>query len=247
MVALLELIWGPGYMAPGGEGNVLRMVRGLDLEGARVLDIGCGIGGPACLLAGRHGARVVGIDLEAPLVERARRRARELGVDGRAEFRVVEPGPLAFPDARFDLVLSSGALTQTPDKPAVYRECLRVLAPGGWLSTYDWMKPPGDYSPDMRAWFELEGLSYHMDTPADTQRLLCETGFEAVRVEDRSPWYRRRVRQEYEALRGELYPRAVELLGRAQADHFVEDWRVMARVCEKGEMLQVYSRGRRPA
>ena len=71
MVTLLELIWGPGFMAPGGEGNVANMVRGLDLKDARVLDIGCGIGGPACLLAARYDARVVGVDLEAPLVERA--------------------------------------------------------------------------------------------------------------------------------------------------------------------------------
>jgi phosphoethanolamine N-methyltransferase len=51
LVTLLEWIWGTDYMAPGGEGNVDKMVRGLDLAGKQVLDIGCGIGGPAFALA----------------------------------------------------------------------------------------------------------------------------------------------------------------------------------------------------
>jgi phosphoethanolamine N-methyltransferase len=86
MVAMLELVWGEGFMAPGGEGHVAKMVEGLELEGRRVLDIGCGLGGPACILAGKHGAHVVGTDLEAPLIERARRRAARLGVRDRTEF-----------------------------------------------------------------------------------------------------------------------------------------------------------------
>jgi phosphoethanolamine N-methyltransferase len=72
MVAVLELVWGEGFMAPGGEGNVAKMVEGLDLEGRRVLDLSCGLGGPACILAGKYGADVVATDLEPPLIERAR-------------------------------------------------------------------------------------------------------------------------------------------------------------------------------
>ena len=113
MVAFLEWIWGRDYMAPGGEGNVDRMVAGLDLAGRRVLDIGCGIGGPAIALARKYGAEVTGIDLEPQLVARANRRAEELGLSDRVEFRTVTLGDLPFPDRSFDLVFTSGALTQT--------------------------------------------------------------------------------------------------------------------------------------
>ena len=95
MVAMLELVWGEGFMAPGGEGNVAKMVEGLALEGRRVLDLGCGLGGPACILAGKYGAHVVGTDLESPLIERARRRAAKRGLGDRTRFEVVTPGPLA--------------------------------------------------------------------------------------------------------------------------------------------------------
>lgn len=47
LVTLLELIWGEGYMAPGGPGNVARIIRGMETREKRILDVGCGIGGPA--------------------------------------------------------------------------------------------------------------------------------------------------------------------------------------------------------
>ena len=44
MITMLELIWGEGYMAPGGSGNVEKMLNGIETEGKRILDIGCGLG-----------------------------------------------------------------------------------------------------------------------------------------------------------------------------------------------------------
>jgi phosphoethanolamine N-methyltransferase len=245
-VAMLELIWGDGFMAPGGEGNVAKMIEGLDLEGRRVLDIGCGLGGPACILAARQGAHVVGIDLEPPLIERARARAAEQGIGDRTEFMVVEVGPLGFENESFDLVMSSGGVTQTTDKLATFRDCLRVLKPGGAFSLYDWMKCEGEYSDDMRYWFEMEGLTYAMVTPDQQESLLSEAGFDAVSVTDRSAWYTAKVREEYERLQSDYYGELVRIVGQKEADRTIENWRATVVVCEKGEMLQVYSRARRP-
>jgi ubiquinone/menaquinone biosynthesis C-methylase UbiE len=246
MVAMLELVWGEGFMAPGGEGNVAKMVEGLELEGRRVLDLGCGLGGPACILAGKYGAQVVGTDLEAPLIERARRRSESLGLADRTAFEVVTQGPLGFEDESFDLVMSSGGVTQTADKLGIFRECLRVLKPGGTFSAYDWMKTEGEYSEDMRYWFEMEGLTYAMETPRGQEATLRAAGFDEVRVVDRSAWYRAQVRREYEALQTRDFQRLVDRVGQQAADHAVENWRAASVVCEKGEMLQVYSRARRP-
>ena len=247
MVAMLELIWGEGFMAPGGEGHVAKMVEGIELEGRSVLDIGCGLGGPACILAGAYGAHVVGTDLEAPLIERARQRAASQGLGDRARFEVVKPGPLGFEDDSFDLVVSSGGVTQTADKLGIFRECLRVLEPGGSLSAYDWMRSEGDYSDDMKYWFEMEGLTYAMETLRGQEETLRQAGFEDIRVVDASAWFRAQVRREYEQLRTSDFPRLVELVGRKAADHAVEDWRATVVVCEKQEMLQVYTRARVPA
>jgi phosphoethanolamine N-methyltransferase len=245
MVTMLELIWGEGYMAPGGEGNVRNLIRDLDVRGKHVLDFGCGIGGPAFYLAREHGATVTGIDIEAPLIERAKRRAQQLELEEQVEFTLVKPEPLQFPDQSFDVVLSSGAFTQIDDKAGTYADCLRVLKPGGVLTCYEWMKAPGEYSQDMHYWFKKEGLTYAMETPDRHAELLTATGFTDIEIDDRSGWYRRKVREEYEFIRSGLYPTLVTHIGKDNADHFVENWRAMVVVCENAEMLQVYCRGRR--
>jgi len=256
MVAAIELIWGEGFLAPGGEGNVAKMIESLDarpgdssdfrrFHDKQILDIGCGTGGPVCTLAGKYGARVVGTDLESNLLRRSQRLARDRELASRVALVQVEPGPLSFRDNAFDVVLSAGAFSQTAAKLALYRECLRVLKPGGWLSTYDWMKTDGEYSDEMLYWFKLEGLTYAMETPERHEELLNEAGFIDVETEDRSAWYRDESLAEYEKVRAE-YPRMVELIGEQDADHFTEDWRALSVVCARGEMLQVYSRGRKP-
>ena len=246
LVHALELIWGDGYMAPGGPGNVARILEGLETRDRHILDIGCGIGGPAREMAATHGAHVVGIDLEGPLIERAKMDASAAGLSERCTFRQVEAGPLDFEDQSFDIVVSSGALTQTAEKAAVFEEIMRVLKPGGWISLYDWMKSPGEYSDAMHYWFKMEGLTYAMVTQKEQDALLRSAGFGSVASEDATAWYCREASAEYERIRGELYPRAVELLGQLSADHFVENWRAMVTVIDRGEMRQVYSRGSKP-
>lgn len=246
MISMLELIWGDGFMAPGGAGNVGNMVQHLDLPDRLILDIGCGIGGPACVLAKDYGARVIGIDLEAPLVERARRRAQSLGLSDSVKFQAVKAGPLQFSDDTFDVVFSSGAFTQIENKVEVFQDCLRVLKPGGVLTCYDWMRTEAEYSEAMLHWFEVEGLTYAMATLEQHGEFLKEAGFEDIELHDASDWYRAEVEREFDRIRGPLYRKMVELMGAEQADHFVENWRAMVAVCRSGEMRQGYYRGRKP-
>ena len=245
MVTMLELIWGEGYMAPGGPGNVAKLLQGTNPRGKRILDIGCGIGGPALEMASSFGARVTGIDLEAPLVERAISDAETRGLDERCDFQTVEIGPLPFPDESFDIVLSSGAITQTRDKTELLGEVVRVLQPGGYLSCYEWMRSDNDYSDDMTHWFKVEGLTYALETLDDYGKRFSAAGFNDVVRTDASEWYRAESHREYALIKGQLYERMVELLGQTDADHFVENWRALAIVCESGELLQGYCRGRK--
>ena len=246
MIDMLELIWGEGYMAPGGPAKTDDLVQGLDLRGKRVLDIGSGLGGPACHLAGRHRAAVTGIDIEPQLVELARRRAQTLELQSRLNFLLVQPGSLPFPDESFDVIVSAGTFTQIAAKRELFAECLRVLVPGGALHNFDWTTPLDSPSDELRYFFEMEGLTYALDTPATYAELLEATGFADVQVEDDTDWYRRQSREEYEAMQGDLYPRMVDLLGREDAEHFVEDWRSMVVVFEKGDLTQTLCRSRKP-
>ena len=243
LVKMLELIWGTGYMAPGGPGNVANLLRDTNPQGKRILDIGCGIGGPALEMASTYGAKVVGIDLEAPLIERATADALARGLEDQCQFQTVSMGALPFADESFDIVISSGAITQTPNKHELFEDILRVLGKGGYLSCYEWMGSGEEHSDDMLKWFELEDLTYALDTLESYGQQFAAAGFNDVVMTNASDWYRAEARREYELIKGELYERMVELLGQADADHFVENWQYLAIVCESGELLQGYCRG----
>lgn len=246
MTNMLELIWGTGFMTPGGEGNIANMVDGLELQGRRVLDIGCGIGGPAFVLAEKYGAKVTGTDIEPQLIEQARIRAERLDLSSSCEFVKVDPGPLEFPDDTFDVVMASGVIMTIDDKEEILAEALRVLKPGGTLTVYDWMKNEGEYSEDMLYWFKMERITYSMKTFAEYEAMLRDAGFVDIELRDRSDWYRQRVQEEYEQIKTELYPRMLEVLGEQEANHFVENWRSMVVVCANGDVFQGYYRGRKP-
>jgi phosphoethanolamine N-methyltransferase len=246
MVAMLELIWGKGFLAPGGAGLVRQTVAGLDLAGKRALDIGCGIGGGDLVLAGELGAEVVGIDLEAPLLARARRYAEEAGLAERVTYRQVEAGPLDFDDGAFDLVYSCGCFTQVADKAGMFAEVRRVLRPVGAFAVYDWMKGPEPYSDDMRYFFKMEGLTYAMETLERHGEILAAAGFTDIELRDDGGWYRDHCRGEYESIQGPLAGEMRERLGRDKQEHFVENWRAMLVVLEKGELRPGFYRARKP-
>lgn len=247
MIGMLELIWGQGFLAPGGAAYVREHLAGLDLRDRRVLDIGCGLGGGALVMAGELGARVTGLDIEPALVERARAYAAEAGLAARVDFRAVAPGPLPLPDASHELVYSSGVFLQIADKEGLFAECFRVLAPGGRLVVYDWTQPPGPQSEALRRFIALEGLTYAMRPLAEHGDLLRAAGFEEIELEDLADWYRAEARREWERMQGPLFPEMARRLGAAAAEHFVANWEAMVAVLDRGELLPARHKARKPA
>lgn len=79
----------------------------------------------------------MGIDVEAGVLKRARTRVSEAGLEGRITLRQVEPGPLPFNAATFDVVFSKDSMIHIPDKEALFAEVFRVLKPGGWFAASD--------------------------------------------------------------------------------------------------------------
>ena len=246
MTTMLELIWGGGFMAPGGIGNVERIVDGIGLAGKTVLEIGCGLGGAAIYLAKKFDVRVIGLEIEAPLLDRARTYAAEAGVDNQVEFRLIEPGPLLIDDARIDVVYGCGVFIHMEDKLSMFREVLRVLRPGGVLTGYDWLKSSGPLSEAMLEWIRLEGLTFYMDTLDNYGLFLQDAGFEKVRTTDASNWYAVNAKLEYEQMTGPLHNQITDLVGDARRDKFFEDWDAMVRVLETGELHNGYFRAHKP-
>ncbi len=80
LMALLEAIWGEGFMSPGGVDEVDRYLDGISLADRSVLDIGCGLGGIDVHLVRRHGAaQVTGIDIDQGQLRPTHLRGRKPG------------------------------------------------------------------------------------------------------------------------------------------------------------------------
>src|SRR5918992_3187510 len=109
-------------------------------SGDRWLDLACGTGAIA-ERAAAAGARVTGLDLAPVLIETAKERAAELGLE--IEYVVGDVERLALADASFDKVSSTCGIMFSPDHEAAARELARVTAPGGRIALANWTPTGG--------------------------------------------------------------------------------------------------------
>ena len=140
--------------------------------GARLLDVGCGVGGPARTLASRFGCRVTGVDFVAESVRAARELTRSVGLARLVDFQQASALDLPFDDATFDIVWTQHASMNVRDKRRFYAELGRVLRPGGRLAIHDicsGQTGPPDYP---LPWADDPSIS-HL-TPLDEARRLLE-------------------------------------------------------------------------
>lgn len=157
-------------------------------SGATVLDVGCGIGGPALYLAGEHGCRVRGVTLSADQAKRANEKARDAGIPGdRAVFVQQDAMSNTFPDESFDVVWALEVLMHIPDRARFFAEMFRLLRPGGRLAIATWSQRDGELSEDDSKLIDL--ILKHQVMPSfsslqEHQRLALAAGYTDVSFVD---------------------------------------------------------------
>jgi phosphoethanolamine N-methyltransferase len=247
LIALLEAVWGEGFLSPGGAAEVARVLEGHDLTGKSVLDIGCGAGGIDLALVENHGAGyVTGIDVEDPVLSRARDLVEAKGLSARIGLCKVAPGPLPFPPASFDVVFSKDSIVHIPDKAALMAEVARVLRPGGWFLASDWLIGTETVSAEMAAYIAAEGLDFGMATPARYGAAMVAQGFTNLRIASRNAWYRQEARTELQRLKGTAGAAVAARVGQDFVDHNIAIWERMLPVLDTGEHCPTHLAGRKP-
>jgi cyclopropane fatty-acyl-phospholipid synthase-like methyltransferase len=155
--------------------------------GMRVLDIGCGVGGPALNIAEHSGAHVTGVNVVPHQVEIARRRAAKRGLAERTHFEVADGMSMPFPDGAFDAVYIFEAGCHMPDKARFYVECARVLRPGGVFLGLEWLQRDGLTASEAAQHIEPICRCFavpHLATLAELERYLEAAGLLVEVVED---------------------------------------------------------------
>jgi SAM-dependent methyltransferase len=246
LIANLELRWGEGFLSPGGVDEVARLFEGIDIAGLDVLDVGCGVGGIDVLLASQYGARhILGLDVERPLLDRAREVSKQVGLADLLSFELVNPGPLPVEDHMFDVVFSKDAIIHIENKAELYAEAFRVIRPGGHLVIGDWFRGEDTLSEEMDLWIENNGV-FSMSTLRQAAKLVEQAGFIGVQTSDRNDWYCGYARDELERIKGPLWEQYVELFGEEDAGACVEGAHFRMLVAEQGQLRPGHIRGRKP-
>ncbi len=248
LIAMLEAIWGTGFLSPGGPDEVGRILEGHDISGASVLDIGCGAGGIDIALVRNHGAGyVTGLDVEDPVLARARALVTMADLTACIGLIKVAPGPLPFAPASFDVVFSKDSIVHIPDKHSLMAEVFRVLKPGGRFIASDWLISTDVVSPTMAAYIASEGLDFGMATPGRYLEAMAAAGFVDGQTRSRNLWYRTQARDELARLQGAVGKAASAVVGQDFVEKNIGIWQNIIPVLDSGEHCPTHLFARKPA
>ncbi|KAF2473526.1 uncharacterized protein BDR25DRAFT_333045 [Lindgomyces ingoldianus] len=189
----------PFYQAIARHEHYLAHMMGLR-DDMRVLDVGCGVGGPAREMVKFSGANVIGLNNNDYQIERATRYAQKEGLSHKLKFTKGDFMQMSFPDNSFDAVYAIEATVHAPSLEGIYSQIFRVLKPGGVFGVYEWLMTDSydnenPHHREIRLGIEQgDGIS-NMEKVEVALAAMKAAGFEMIHHEDLAerddpmPWY----------------------------------------------------------
>ncbi len=156
--------------------------------GHHLVDIGCGLGGPARYIARRFGCTVSGLDITPAFVEAANKLTALLRMEQQVRIELGDGQHLPYANASFDGGYTQHVTMNVSDRAQFYREAFRVLKPGAFFAlTEHALGPTG--APHHPVPWSADGSGAYLVTADETQAYLLAAGFEAITVEHTGPKY----------------------------------------------------------
>ena len=154
-------------------------------ESTHVLDLCCGLGGPARYLAYHHGCRVTGVDMNTDRLAGAVRLTERTKLQDRVLFHHANALQTGLADETFDAIVSQEAFCHIPNKKTLITECVRLLKTGGRI-VYTDILARNSMTNEIRSRLESEMVFSELATLEEYCHLLEEKSCQVVEVEDLS-------------------------------------------------------------
>jgi ubiquinone/menaquinone biosynthesis C-methylase UbiE len=119
------------------------------LSRPRILDVGCGEGGPTLELARLSDGEVVGLDIYRPSLERLRKRIDEAGLSDRVRVKACSMLEMDFPDGMFDIIWSEGSIHVVGFEQGL-GAWRRFVKPAGFVVVHEGIRPQRELPPELR-------------------------------------------------------------------------------------------------
>lgn len=180
--------------------------------GDHLVDVGCGIGGPARYLADRFGCRVDGIDITEPFVVAANHLSELTGMLDRVTVRLGDGESLPYQDLTFDGGISQHVTMNVSNRDQFFAEAFRVLRPGAFFALTEHGLGDGGPVHHPVPWSD-DGTHEHLMRPDETVERLRYAGFAEIELTETSEKYLQGYRKVIAlAERGELPRFGVHIL-----------------------------------
>ena len=239
-----EWIFGYGFLGYGEPEVTRELIKRMDWpKGLKVLDVGCGLGGAAFLMAREHQARVTGVDLTEEIVDLARKRQQEQGITG-VDFIQGDIHALDFAPESFDVIWSRETLLHVPEKEKLFNKFHYWLAPGGHLSITDYARRQGRGSRLFEEYVEESG--YPLPELSQYENIVSGAGFSEVDVEDKTELLSRLLEDQLHNLeknRQEFCQR----FSTEDFEYLQSRWQLKLDCCRNGDMKWAWVLARKQA
>lgn len=161
------------------------LAESVEIENTRLLDVGCGIGGPARMLADEYGCQVTGIDLSQEFIRTATNLSELVGLSDKTKFVCGDATELPFEDKSFDVVWTQHVQMNVADKKKFYAEISRVLTDKGIFLYYDIFKKGSNEVSYPMPWASEPEISF-LVPPTEMENMLSDLKFKNLQSVDQT-------------------------------------------------------------
>ena len=189
-----QLVWGDGFVGPGGADWSIEMVRAIGLDSSsNMLEIGAGVGGGTRAIAARLGAYVAGWDLEPELAAEATIQAEVHSLELKAAVKPLDPEQVEFKPNFFSGALIRETLYRIADKKSFLTKVTEALKPGGQLVISDLFFADDAATSEMDRWRDGERSEAYGWQIDEAREVLTKLSVDVRVTTDDSDAYRAKI------------------------------------------------------